>query len=118
MNISSRTYLIAEIGVNHNGCIDTAKKLILAAKNAKVDAVKFQTFHAEDLVSVGAKKANYQYEYDLDGKLTKIRFKCFHENKLVKHFHRIFLYNENMIEIREIDVDQDEIIWRNKYSRR
>ena len=55
-----KTIIIAEAGVNHNGDIDIAKKLIDAAAEAKVDYVKFQTFTAEKIVSKSAKKAEYQ----------------------------------------------------------
>ncbi len=55
-----RIFIIAEAGVNHNGNIDLAKKMIDVAYDAGVDAVKFQTFKTENLVSVGAKKASYQ----------------------------------------------------------
>lgn len=57
-----RTYIIAEAGVNHNGDMARAKAMLLAGKNAGVDAVKFQTFVSENLVSAGAKKAEYQKE--------------------------------------------------------
>lgn len=53
-------FIIAEAGVNHNGSIDVAKKLIDEASNAGADAVKFQTFKAKDLVSKKAQKAEYQ----------------------------------------------------------
>lgn len=53
-------FIIAEAGVNHNGDVNLAKKLIDAAKEAGADAVKFQTFKAEDLVIKGAEKARYQ----------------------------------------------------------
>jgi len=56
----TKVFIIAEAGVNHNGCIETAKKLIDVAVEAGVDAVKFQTFKAENLVSKSAKKAEYQ----------------------------------------------------------
>lgn len=52
--------IIAEAGVNHNGNLETAKKLALAAKNAGADAVKYQTFLPEKLVTKTAQKANYQ----------------------------------------------------------
>ena len=52
--------VIAEAGVNHNGSIELAKKLIKEASIAGADVVKFQTFKAETLVSKTAKKANYQ----------------------------------------------------------
>jgi N-acetylneuraminate synthase/N,N'-diacetyllegionaminate synthase len=55
-------FIIAEAGVNHNGDINLAKKLIGAAKDAKADAVKFQTFKAENVVIKNAEKAEYQKE--------------------------------------------------------
>jgi len=55
-------FIIAEAGVNHNGSIELAKKLIDVASDAGADAVKFQTFKAESLVSKNADKAAYQKE--------------------------------------------------------
>ncbi len=54
------TTIIAEAGVNHNGSIATAKKLIDVATDSEVDLVKFQTFKANALVIETAEKANYQ----------------------------------------------------------
>jgi N-acetylneuraminate synthase len=54
------TFIIAEAGVNHNGDCHLAKKLIDIAADAGADAVKFQTFQAEQLVSPHAPKADYQ----------------------------------------------------------
>ena len=56
------TYLIAEIGVNHNGSIDVAKKLIRAAKRSGASAVKFQSFKTHSIVSKQTPLANYQKE--------------------------------------------------------
>lgn len=56
----NRVFIIAEAGVNHNGDIEIAKRLIDAAAEAGADAVKFQTFKAEQLVCRDAKKAEYQ----------------------------------------------------------
>jgi N,N'-diacetyllegionaminate synthase len=53
-------FIIAEAGVNHNGSIDLAKQLIDVAVDSDADAVKFQTFKAEKLVSKNAQKADYQ----------------------------------------------------------
>ncbi len=53
-------FIIAEAGVNHNGSIDVAKKLIDVAVDAGADAVKFQTFQSENLVVKSAEKASYQ----------------------------------------------------------
>ncbi|NEO35164.1 MAG: N-acetylneuraminate synthase [Moorea sp. SIOASIH] len=55
-----RTLIIAEAGVNHNGDMATARKLIGVAADAGVDLVKFQTFKADCLVTTQAKKAEYQ----------------------------------------------------------
>jgi N,N'-diacetyllegionaminate synthase len=57
---TNKTLIIAEAGVNHNGSIQLAKKLIDAAKDAGADVVKFQTFKAEAIVTNTAKKAKYQ----------------------------------------------------------
>ena len=54
------TIIIAEAGVNHNGSIVTAKKLIDVAIEVGADVVKFQTFKADALVTKFADKANYQ----------------------------------------------------------
>jgi N-acetylneuraminate synthase len=53
-------YIIAEAGVNHNGDIDLAKKLVAAAKKSGADAIKFQTFLTEELVSKDCSKPVYQ----------------------------------------------------------
>ncbi|HHT9106415.1 MAG TPA: N-acetylneuraminate synthase [Candidatus Wujingus californicus] len=60
--ISSNTpvYIIAEIGVNHNGNIELAKKLISTAKDCGADAVKFQTYSTEKLVIPNTPKVQYQ----------------------------------------------------------
>lgn len=55
-----RTIIIAEAGVNHNGSLDNAFKLIDVAVKAEVDYVKFQTFNSKNLVSNKAEKADYQ----------------------------------------------------------
>lgn len=56
----NRVLIIAEAGVNHNGSLGNAFKLVDAAAEAGVDYVKFQTFKADKLVSKSAKKADYQ----------------------------------------------------------
>ena len=57
-----RIFIIAEIGVNHNGDINLAKKMIKSASECGVDAVKFQTFKSEELVTENARTADYQEE--------------------------------------------------------
>ena len=57
---ANKVFIIAEAGVNHNGSLDLAKRLIEIAVDSGADAVKFQTFKAESLVSKNAQKADYQ----------------------------------------------------------
>jgi N,N'-diacetyllegionaminate synthase len=59
-NELNQAFLIAEIGVNHNGDIELAKKLIDAAKKSGADAVKFQTFSAKLLAAPNTPKVSYQ----------------------------------------------------------
>lgn len=59
---SSKCFIIAEAGVNHNGRVELAYKLVDKAVEAGVDAIKFQTFKAENLVTKFADKAAYQKE--------------------------------------------------------
>ena len=58
--MNNHTLIIAEAGVNHNGSIELAKKLVEKAKEAGVDYIKFQTFKASKLVTKAAKQAEYQ----------------------------------------------------------
>jgi len=60
MSNQAKTLIIAEAGVNHNGDLDLARKLIEAAAAAGADIVKFQTFKADRLVTSSARKAAYQ----------------------------------------------------------
>ncbi len=55
-----KTLIIAEAGINHNGDMTIAKQLIVAAKSAGADIVKFQTFKTDNLVTKSADKADYQ----------------------------------------------------------
>lgn len=59
-NFKHRTFIIAEAGVNHNGNLKIAKRMIDAAVKAGADAVKFQAFKAEELAASHAPKASYQ----------------------------------------------------------
>lgn len=94
-----KTLIIAEAGVNHNGDIELAKKMIYEAQKCGVDIVKFQTAKVELLVSKNAEKADYQKEqtdsnesqYDMLKKLT-LSFEQFEElNVYSKEIGIIFL---------------------------
>lgn len=65
----NRVFIIAEAGVNHNGKIALAKRLVDAARKAGCDAVKFQTFKSEDLVSRMAGLAAYQKQNNPRGRV-------------------------------------------------
>ena len=60
INNSKYPYVIAEIGIIHNGNLDLAKEMIDAALENNADCVKFQNFVAEKYISSKAKKAQYQ----------------------------------------------------------
>jgi len=89
----NKVYVIAEIGVNHNGSFDMACKMIDRAKEVGANAVKFQIFKAENVLSPSAKKAEYQKESldDSESQLGMVR-------KLqldYKEFNQLKLYCEN-----------------------
>jgi len=90
---SNNIFIIAEAGVNHNGSIELAKKLIDIASNAGADAVKFQTFKAERLVCKDAQKAQYQKENIGDGDdsqfamLKKLELDLQTHKELMKYCH-------------------------------
>mgnify|MGYP001584576323 CR=1 FL=1 len=57
-----KVFIIAEAGVNHNGSLEVCRKLIDVAVKAGADAVKFQTFRADRLVTATASRAEYQIQ--------------------------------------------------------
>jgi N-acetylneuraminate synthase len=61
-----KTFIIAEAGVNHNGSLELARQLVEVAAKSGADAVKFQTFRADTLVTESAPKAKYQIEQTSD----------------------------------------------------
>ena len=83
----SRTFLIAEVGVNHNGDLNKALELIDIASESGADAVKFQTFISEDLSSKYAQKASYQQS---NAKRNESQLEMLKKLELSKsHYHSI-----------------------------
>lgn len=73
--MNKSVFFIAEAGVNHNGSLALARELVDVAADAGADAVKFQTFKAEKLVTTSARKAQYQIDntYDDGGQLAMLQ---------------------------------------------
>lgn len=93
----NKVIIIAEAGVNHNGDIELAKKLIDVAVEAGVDYVKFQTFKSESLVSKFAKKASYQIENTKDGGESQLQMLKKLELSNSQHFELVQYCNNKNI---------------------
>jgi N,N'-diacetyllegionaminate synthase len=85
-----KVLVIAEIGVNHNGSISLAKKLIIQAKKAGANYAKFQTFKSENVFSIKTPKAQYQIKKTNKNEtaleMAKKLELTFNEHKLLKKF--------------------------------
>ena len=91
-------FIVAEAGINHNGDIKNALKMIEVAKSAGVDAVKFQTFKADELVS----DAHQTYTYKSQGKeITE---------SMLEMFKRCELSKEEWIKIKK-KCDNEKILF-------
>jgi N,N'-diacetyllegionaminate synthase len=93
----NKVIIIAEAGVNHNGDIELAKKLIDVAVEAGVDYVKFQTFKSESLVSKFAKKADYQIENTQDAAESQLQMLKKLELSNSQHFELVQYCNNKNI---------------------
>ena len=105
---SNKVFIIAEAGVNHNGSIDVAKKLIDVASASGADAVKFQTFKAENLATKNAKKANYQME-TTNNKESQFNMLKKFELDIEAHKKLISYCNKKSIMFLSSPFDQDSI---------
>jgi N,N'-diacetyllegionaminate synthase len=86
-----KVLIIAEAGVNHNGDIEIAKKMIDAAFEAKADIVKFQTFKADKLVSKNAKMAEYQINNISNSTLDNSQYQMLKKLELNEEDHIILM---------------------------
>lgn len=106
----NNVFIIAEAGINHNGSLDLAKKLIDAAVDAGADAVKFQTFKTCNLVSKTAKKADYQKRATLDcgtqhAMLSKLELDEVAHKSLIEHCgERKILFLSTPFDVESVDM--------------
>ena len=87
--IKKKTFIIAEAGVNHNGSLNLVKNLIKEAKLVGADAIKFQTFIAENLSTKNSPKAAYQKKFTNKNEnqfsmLKRLEFKEFMHYEAIK----------------------------------
>ena len=125
--MKNNVFIIAEIGVNHNGDINLAKEMILKAKDSGADAVKFQTFKADNLVNKKLSQAKYQQinysqasQYKMLKKLELSQVKHKSLKQLCKKIDIEFMSSPfdkesldflvNEIEIRIVKVPSGEIV--------
>jgi len=104
----NKIIIIAEAGVNHNGDINIAKRLIDVAAEAGVDYVKFQTFKASKLVTKNAKRAEYQ---DTNTKNTDSQFEMLKKLELSQedHYHLIEYCKSKKIKFLSTGFDHESI---------
>jgi len=87
-------YIIAEAGVNHNGSFRIAKKLVVSAKKAGANAIKFQIFDSNELASKNAKKAPYQIKNTKSNTSQLSMLKKLELNK--KQFKELLLFSKKV----------------------
>ena len=110
-----RTIIIAEAGINHNGKINLAKKLIKAAARSGADYIKFQTYNTEKMIIPNAKLANYQKK-----NISKIKtqFEMLKKYELKKAYYKLLINyaKKNKIKFLSSPFDQDSITFLNKFN--
>ena len=111
----SKVFIIAEAGVNHNGSLELAKKLIDVAVEAGADAVKFQTFKADKLVNKIAQKADYQ---KLATSTDESQYDMIKKLELDDDAHRILIEycKDNKIMFLSTPFDHDSIDLLNSFQ--
>ena len=96
--MTNHTIIIAEAGVNHNGSLELAKQLVLKAKEAGVDYIKFQSFKASQLVTKSAIQAEYQQRNN--GGQEESQYQMLRRLELSPEDHRILIDYCNGLDIK------------------
>jgi N,N'-diacetyllegionaminate synthase len=111
--MKDKVLIIAEAGVNHNGEIDLAKKLIDVAVEAGVDYVKFQTFKANKIVTKNAQRADYQNKNTKD---SDSQFEMLKKLELSNENHHILIEycNKNNIKFLSTGFDFESLSFLNE----
>lgn len=112
--MESRVLIIAEAGVNHNGDIILAKKLVDAATAAGADYVKFQTFNSKKLVSKSAQKAEYQIENTKNSSDSQLQMLQKLELTKKMHFELLDYCTEKGIKFLSTGFDLDSLDFLNE----
>jgi len=92
-----KTIIIAEAGVNHNGDLEIAKRLIEVAAKAGADYVKFQTFTANELVTQNAMRADYQIK---NTNINESQFQMIQRLELKREYHQPLIDYSNLCGIK------------------
>lgn len=106
--------IIAEAGVNHNGSMENAYRLIDGAAAAGVDYIKFQTFRANKLVSASAKKADYQIQNTKNSEETQLQMLQKLELSQEQHAQLIAYCNKKNIQFFSTAFDLDSLEYLHK----
>ncbi len=112
--MKKHTIIIAEAGVNHNGDLNMAKKLIDVAVDARVDYIKFQSFIAEKLVSPIATKAEYQFKNINDGDKSQLNMLKKLELNHESHLELIQYCKQRGINFFSTAFDEDGVYYLNQ----
>ncbi len=109
-----KTYIIAEIGVNHNGDIETAKKLICEAVKSGANAVKFQSYIANKLAAPETPKVNYQILNSVDKNETHLEMLKKYELSKEDHFNLKEFCDKQKIDFLSTPYDVESAYLLNK----
>ena len=114
---NKKIFIIAEAGINHNGSLNQAFKLVKKAKEIGSDAIKFQTFKAENVVTLSASQAKYQ---EKNSAKKESQYSMIKKLELdYTDFNKLYLYSKKMkIEFISSAFDIESLLYLNKMGQR